>query len=356
MVPVRLLSEASGYTVCWDGHRQTAVIVDAESLAAEIDQSFTYINSILAARLADAQGKRQQTDTTFTAANTIYQEEKEAISFPVSGELTSYTDGTAWRIDAVLNVKDALQALLAGDSVLLSTMKISLRTALQADLSKLTATMILDQDGGIYLRAPVLLELLTGQAMADNAWVCLGNLSRLGVDMEAITGGTMTVGSMLVNALLTDDTAFMLTDILEMTVPMLEAVYGDSTAKKNGDVYTWELDLNAILLAAGLAQAVSGLDGTSLTGSLTADARGNYSITADFSTAMETGGMSLSLDASGTASDGTLSFKLSLTDLFDLELSARQSTRTVLTVPSLSLPKDAVVVDLYGDPVPAAEW
>ena len=350
MVPVRFLAEASGYTVLWDQARRTVVIVDAEALAAEIDQNFTYINSILAARLSENQGKNQVSTTSFTLKNTLYDEEKGAVTFPVSGTVTSYTDGTACRVDISLSIQDALQAMLENDTGLLADATISLRTAMRADLNNLTATLILDEKGDLYFQAPVILELLGGEPMEDNQWISLGNVGLYGVDMDEMTDGTMTVGSLLTSMLLKDETAFDLEETLEMAVPVLEAIYGDSAAQVNGDSYTWQFDLATILLATGLVEMTAedlaeDMANNTLTATLTADVKGNYSLAGQLRFGTEEAALTGSLETSGTATSGKMTLTLSLTDLFELELTSESETKVVRTLPSLALPEGAEVLE-----------
>lgn len=347
MVPVRFLAEASGYTVLWDGHHRTAIVADAEGLAAEIDKSFTCINGILAARLTESQGKKQESTTAFTVKNTLYDEEGKAFTFPLSGKVTSCTDGTAWRVDISLSIKDALQSMIEYDSGLLSDATISLRTAMRADLTNLTAALILDKEGNLYFQAPVLLELLGSQPMEDDQWLSLGNLGQFGVDMSDLAGGTMTVGSLVTAMLLSDgDSAYYLSDTLEVAVPMLEAIYGDSNARQSGSGYTWDIDLFSILAAAGLAEMTAeDMAGSAFTASLTADVKGNYSLTGDWRFGGEDMALTGSLNTSGTATSGRLTLKLALTEVFELELTGESTVRFVQTLPALALPEGAEVLD-----------
>ena len=350
MVPIRFLAEASGYTVCWDGHRHTAVIVDTEGLAAKIDENFTYINSIMAARLTENQGKKQETVTTFNVKNTLYDEDGQAVTFPISGEVTTHTDGTAWRIKMSISIKDALQTMLNNDMGLLADATISLRTAMRTDLNNLTAAIILDKEGNLYFQAPVILELLGSEPMEDNQWISLGNVGQYGVGMEDLSDGTMTVGSLLVTSLVRDETAFDLEETLDIAVPLLEAIYGDDVAEKNGDGYTWKFDLVSILLTTGLVELTAedlaeDLGDNNLTATLTADVKGNYSLTGDWRFGTEEAALTGSLNNSGTATSGKMSFTLALTDLFELELTSESTTRIVRDLPALELPADAEVLE-----------
>ena len=344
MVPVRFLAEASNYTVLWNGDRRTVVIVDDQRLMKEIDQSFQEINEILRARLVAMRDRKTQETTEFTLNLTCYDEAGKSAVLPFSGTAVTYTDGTAFRVDLTLNAKEALRALAKTDLELPGQSRLSLKTLLKTNPANLTATLLLDRNGGLYLRAPVLLELLNGVPMEDNQWLALGDPAQAGVDMTELTQGPVTIGILLVNSLLQDpETAFFLDEVLDMTLPMLEAVFGDSHVEKKGDACTWTMDLSSLLASLGAETPVTGLDleGIEATGSFTADPRGNYNISGDLKLESVLTG---ALRASGTETAGKLTFRLAMDGLFDLSLTAESTVKTVTTLPSLALPAGAEIL------------
>ena len=344
MVPVRFLAEASNYTVLWNGDRRTVVIVDDQRLMKEIDQDFQEVNELLRARLVAMRDRKTQETTEFTLNLTYYDETGKATAIPFTGKAVTCTDGTAFRADLSVNTKEALRALSKTDLNLLDQSQVSLRTLLKVDPANLTATLLLDRNGGLYLHAPVLLELLTGTPMQDNQWLALGDLTQAGVDMTELTQGPVTIGILLVNSLLQDpETAFFLDEVLDMTLPMLEAVFGDSHVEKKGDACTWTMDLSSLLASLSAETPVTGLDleGIVATGSFTADPRGNYNISGDLK--LE-GVLTGALRASGTETAGKLTFRLAMEDLFDLSLTAESTVKTVTTLPSLALPAGAEIL------------
>ncbi len=353
MVPVRFLSEASGFTVLWDSDTRTVVLVDAKGLITEIDAKFTIINDILAAQLSANQGKKLQTTTSFKLNATLYDDAGKPVSLPLSGKMITATDGTAWRMDLSLDVRSALLALVRSDLDLADTMTLDLRTALTADLSNLTATLLLDGSGKLYIHAPILLSLLADTRQGDNEWMELLDLNQFGVDMSQITNGSLTVGSVLMSALLQDETALEFQEALDISVPLLEQIYGDSVAKQNGSSYTWTLDLAGLLAASGLDQ--ESLDAIAQTADLTAtitmDKTGKYDISLDLALnlpSMEDEASTAlpgSLRSAGTRKEGSLTFALEAKDLFSLDLTASDTTQEVSRLPELTLPAGAVVTE-----------
>ncbi len=358
MVPVRFLSEASGYQVFWDQDYRTAVIVDTKGMAAKIDENFTAINGILAARLTDAQGKKQETTADFTLNLTLYDENGKAVTLPLTGKATSWTDGTAAKIALTVNAKDFLQIALKSGLDLLDNISVDLRTAMTMDPANLTATLLLDKEGKLYFQTPGLLGAFLSSPMKDNEWKCLLDLSEMGIDMTQMTDGSMTIGSLIMGILAREETAFELQDALDVALPMLEAVYGDSVVQKDGEKCTWVIDLATLLGAIPMD------DGVDLVGALlesvdckitfSADPKGNYAINGSLK--LEDEGVSVlsgSLDASGTDKSGKLSLKLDAAGLLGLDLSLNTATKDVRTLPELTLPKDAVVLvddfDSFGD-------
>lgn len=358
MVPVRFLAEASGYQVFWSEVFRTVVVVDVQGMAADIDENFTAINGLLAARLQDAQGKKQETSADFSLKLTVYDEDGKAITLPLSGKATSWTDGTAVKISLTVNAKEFLQTALTKNPEMLEGISVDLRTAMTMDPANLTATLLLDKEGKMYIQTPGLLGAMLSAPMKDNEWRCLLDLGEMGIDMTQIANGSMTVGSILMSALARDETAFVLQDTLDVALPMLETIFGDSSVQKDGDKCTWVIDLATLVSSIPMEDGGDIL--AELLGSVdckitfSADPKGNYAINGSLK--LEDEGASVlsgSLDASGNDQSGKLSLKLDVAELLGLDLSLNTATKTVMTLPELTLPKDAVVLeddfDSFGD-------
>lgn len=343
MVPIRFLSEASGYTVLWDQAYKTAVILDRDGLAAEIDSKFTALNTVLAARMKEQAGKKLQQSDTFSGKFTYYDETGKATVCPVSGTVTAYTDGTASRIDLSVNMKDALMALVKNDPSLLSQIHIDLPTALTVDLSNITATIILDHQGQLCLNCPLFNSVMDKRS---DGWLCQGYIGEL----YGETGpDQMTIGRILVTSVAKDELAFDLNEILDVAVASMESMLGDKVVKQSGNSYTWTMDLKSLLADTGLLdeEDLTELDDAlSFTATIQMDTAGRYDMKADLKLDMDpfsvvTG----SLRASGNAKGGKLTLKAAMADLFDLEVNLTETIKEVKTLPALDLPAGAVIID-----------
>ena len=135
-------------------------------------------------------------------------------------------------------------------------------------------------------------------------------------------------------------------------------MYGDSVVQKDGEKCTWVIDLATLLGAIPMDDGVdlvgALLESVDCKITLSADPKGNYDISGGLK--LEDEGVTVlsgSLEASGTATSGKLSLKLDIAEMLGLDLSASDTTRTVNTLPDLTLPEGAVVLeddaDSFGD-------
>ena len=373
MVPVRFLAEASGYTVLWDQDYKTVVILDEAAKIAEIDSKFTEINSILDARVKDQLGKKYQDTVNLKGSFTVYDEAGKATVCPFSGKATAYTDGVAARVDLSLDIRDALMELVKSGSDLGDT-QVSLRTILTTDWSDLTLSILMDQEGKLYLNFPLLAalspEIYNGKD--GSAWLMLGDLSSLAVlssggaaagmvpmgeipvfNLAELQKEGFTIGKLLMMTGVQTASPFEGEEALDMAVSILEAIFGDSRVQKTGDRCTWTTDLDSLFgaLSGNLEQEdldelkqMMDLDMT-----FSADPRGAYDLDLGLNIkAEELFQLSCSLKASGTAKGGTLTLKAAMDGAFVLDLNVTQTNTEVNSLPSLTLPEGAQVVDLMG--------
>ena len=373
MVPVRFLAEASGYTVLWDQDYKTVVILDEAAKIAEIDSKFTAINAILAARIQEQLGKKYQQTTDIKGSFTVYDDAGKATACPFSGKATSYTDGVAARVDISLNVRDALMALARSGSSL-GDAQVSLRTILTTDWSDLTVSLLMDPEGKIYLNFPLLAglspELYEGRD--SNAWILLGDLGSLTSLSTSMMGGAIpdmetpsfnlaqlkeegfTIGRLAVMFGMQAGSPVKAEETLDMAVSLLEAIFGDSHVQKSGDRCTWTMDLGTLLSALPIEmdpadlEEISGVMDFGMTFSM--DLKGAYDIDASLNLNLgEDAALTGSLKASGSDMDGKLTLKAAMDGTFGLELNVTQTSRLVNSLPDLTLPQGAQVIDLFGE-------
>lgn len=112
-VPLRFVSEAFGLRVGWDDPYRTAIILDAENVAAALleGRSFTYLAQLLQFVAQGQEGKDQGIwDTTANAEGTLTI--GGALEVPMTGTLNAVTaDGTQLEMD--MNMTADLTSLLA---------------------------------------------------------------------------------------------------------------------------------------------------------------------------------------------------------------------------------------------------
>lgn len=335
MVPLRFLSQAFGYTVLWDNDYRTAVVVDAAALIAETDSRFTHLNDILASNLALQAGKKFQQSDTLTGTLTLYDEDGKAVKCPFSAASTAYTDGRSSRIDLTVNAKEALTALLQCYPDLTEGMDLDLSALLRTDFTKVTATVLLTEEGTLYIQMPLLNDLL---GLADrNTWV---KLSDTGADLSA---DSLTIGQLVVPALLVDEGSFYYEDTVDQSLALLEALYGDEAAQVRGDTVTWALT-GQDLVGDLDEDAAGAFDTFSLTTTLGKD--GSYQLKGSWKADLMITDLAMAVNASGTLSGGSGTFSLSMSDLFALDLTLKTTVKTVSTLPDLTLPAGAVVEEL----------
>ena len=340
MVPLRFLSETCGYTVLWDKDFRTAVVVDDDALLAEIDSKFTHLNDLLASQMQSQAGKKYQQVDTLSGKVTLYDENGKAVPCPFSAAATSYTDGRSCKMELSFNLKEAITALVETFPELSEGLNVDLGTALRTDLSKIPATILLTADGKVYFQMPLLNKLM--ELENENTWLCLGSTG-----MDLSQPESLTIGQAVLAPLLTDSNAFYCQEALELSVAMLEAMFGDQAAKVSGSSVTWTLDGRSLAAAMGgelPEEAAALLDTFSMV--MTKDKSGAYNITGSWKADLEGAALALDLKCKGDLTGGTGAFSCSIQDLFALELSTTTTIKTVITLPSLTLSAGAVVEDL----------
>lgn len=345
MVPLRFLSQSFGYTVLWDSDYYTAVVVDAEALIAQVDSRFTCINAVLAQQLEAQVGQTFHQQDSLVGDLQLYDAQGKAHESTFSLEADSYTNGGTMtaKMDFTADLKDTVYSFAEAYPELLESLDMDLSTLLKIDLSNITASLLLAEDGCIYFNMPLLNTLALGSSQPDKLWLKLGEL---GAGSDLGTFG-VTMGQALVPSLLIEQDAFHVLDTVDMSVAMVEAMFGDAVATEKNGVYTWETDLSLMLKALGadLTEEDMGvLDGFHMTFSMGKD--GSYTIDAALDGSEL--GFVFAADAAGDRTGGDMNLLLSMDSLFDLTLVMESVVETVNTLPDFTLPADAVVQDLTG--------
>jgi len=344
MVPLRFLSEAFGYVVLWDSDYRTAVVVDDEALIAEVDSKFTYMNDLLAQQIQQQMGMKYHEKDSMTGTLTLYNDQGEPSQsiFHLGVEAYSDTETMSSRIDLSLDIKDTLLSVMETYPDLFSDLDVDLRTALETDLNNITATILLTEEGKIYLHVPLVNSLLLGASEPDKVWLELNDLGALGVDLTQ-TGETLTMGQALVPSLLIDQGSFNLMDNVDMATSLVEAMFGDATAVVEDGTYTWSTDLALMMEAMGMElteEDLAMLDSFYMTFSMGEDA--SYTIDAGLDVKEELG-LFFMVEASGGMEGGMTNCVMTMDELFELALTAESVIEEVEELPALTLPADAIV-------------
>lgn len=339
MVPLRFLSQTFGYTVLWDSEYRTAVVVDTEDLIDQVDSQFTQLNLCLAGQMAQQAGKKLQQTGKITGTLTLYDEAGKGYPCTFSASAAAYTDGKRTRMDLTINAEQLLRTLVKLYPDTLGQYPISLRTALETDPSAIPLTLLMTETGELYLQMPL---YNTSAGLDQDAWLLLGRETAV----PPLTQD-LTIGSALVAPYLTDDGSFHLYEQLDSSLVLLEAMLGDAAATADGDRCTWRLDAGSLAeagLLIGTPEELALLNDLSLV--TTMDRSGSYTMTGSLAYAGEDGMVSFGLDASGSAKGGTCKLTAAAEGVFTLSLTAVSTTKTVSTLPSLTLPEGALVEDL----------
>lgn len=347
MVPLRFLSEACGYTVLWDNDYRTAVVVDDQALAQQIDGGFTKINGLLQRQLQAQQGKQLVETTQITGTITLYNEEGKATDYTLSAQATTYTDGAALRMELTLDAENALKGLAKHNPELLEQVEIDLKTFLQTDLKNIPMTLLVDETGACYLNMPLLHAFFPADFPSAEAWYKMADL-----DQTLTQTADLTVGQLLTQSLAQDLDAFHYYDNLDAATQVTQALMGDQAAKQSGSSHTWTV--TTATLAEALNLDAEDLEGLDLTGSLQLDTKGSCAMKGNLALDLLGDGslvLTGSLDLTGTTSSSKGSFSLGLKSAetpeaqFALSLSYTQTAKAAATLPAFTLPQGAEVVD-----------
>lgn len=346
MVPLRFLSQSFGYTVLWDSDYYTAVVVDSQALIAQVDDQFTVINQILDQQLQAQVGQKFHEQDNMTGELCLYDAQGKAFDSTFSVTADSYTNGGTMtaKIDFTVDLADTVQSLVKAYPELLEILDMDLSTLLKTDLSNITVSLLLAEDGGIYFHMPLLNTMLLGASQQpEQLWLKLGDLN-LGAEGPV---QSISMGQALIPSLLIEEDAFHVLDTVDMSVAMVEAMFGDAVVTEKNGMYTWETDLTRILQALGtdLTEDDLGvLDNFHMTFSMGKD--GSYAIDAKLDGSEL--GFVFQAEAAGNQTGGDMNLQISMDQLLDLTFVMASVVETVNTLPDFTLPADAVVQELTG--------
>ena len=350
-VPIRFISEALGYEVGWDGDFQTAVLLDRDALAAEIDKDFTILNKVQANQgVAMEEGKNYKADVkgnlTVTAFDTING--NKTYTADLTAKQIFNTEAANAQVSLKLsdNVKeDLVKLLISANAPEGDTAAVSEQVGLLLDGLE-DMELILTRKGLGWFRMACLDKL----AGADNVWLGLDLGADLG-ELSFAQTGEATIGSALTGMM--DENSVISVAALGYTVEMMTVLYGDDTFTTTGGVSTRTIgvdDLMALyedlgLSADDLEEAKAAFKEYQIT--MKVDSKGGADVTCTVETAAQAGvpAIKLTMDAKQDAGNATLNMSLHVANLCEGKLTLTQTWGATTEKPEDQPPEGSTVVD-----------
>ena len=353
-VPIRFISEALGYEVNWDSEYQTAILLDREALAADIDTNLSIMNRALAAaNPALEEGESWSFDLEGKLSLTLFD--------TLNGDQTYEADLTG---EALFN-RDALNgscSVTFSDSTINALMALMLGVGdfgdnteenVQLIRSVLTGLedmeLIMNREGRAWFHAPILDEL----GNQENAWFAMNLGAELGEMMFAETG-TVTVGSVLTDMLFGDSVEEMAS--LGEMVGLLDLLCSDGKFTTADGVSTLSIgadDLTDLYQAMGIDSGaiedeVKNIKEFNIT--VEVDSEGGTVMSVVMETNAQLGSPAIRLTAH-SAQDrqgSAVTMELHIANLGKLALELTTSQQATSESPLTEPPEGAVIVETDG--------
>lgn len=349
-VPVRFIAEALGYDVGWDAYYETAILLDREALAADIDKDFTILNKVQANKgVGMEEGKNYQADVKGDIAVTLFD--------TLNGNQTYKADLTAKQLfnteaaSAQLSLKLSDNAMEELDKLLTSELgpdyeedAAMLRTVVEGleDME-----LILNRNGSAWFRMAALDEL----AGKDNVWMALD----LGEEMGALafaSAGDVTIGKVLAQAV-RGNSVTEWGSAMEMA-DMLSKLYGDDKFTTSNGTSTLTIDVDTLmglyedmgLSEDDMEEAKAAFKEYKIT--MKVDAKGGSDMTITMETAALSGmpAMKIAMDVKQDAGNVTMNMSYHIANMGEIELKLTETQKTTTGKPMTEPPEGAVVVDM----------
>lgn len=358
-VPVRFISEALGYEVGWDGVYQTAILLDREALAADIDERFSILNRVqAAANPALEEGESWSIDMEGGLSLTLFD--------TLNGDQTYTADltGKALFNDAAFDAScsvtfsdstiDALMALMigAGDFGDETVENVELMRSVLTGLEDME--VIMTREGLAWFHAPIL-DQLGGQ---KSVWFAMDLSAELGAPTSFETDAA-TVGSAL-SAVLSGDSVEEMAALNEM-VGVLDQLYGDDKFTTSDGISTRTIGIDQITALYG----DMGLDPDEIEGAwkeysitIEVDSEGAVAVTEVMETAAQWGvpAIRMTTDSTQDGQSSTITVEIHVANMGALELTLTASQQTADEAPRTAPPEGAVIVETDGSDLAVPEF
>lgn len=362
-VPVRFISEASGYDVFWDNVARTAVIVDRDSAVAALDANLTILNEMMQKQYAQYDfSKAYEIDYSMDGTVSMVDTISGNKNYTFDADMSVLWKGTDYEVNGTLNLGDVIEALV--DSGEISADEIP--AELTALMKKMDFAMILSSEG-YWINAPILTYALAQQypeLSGKDVWMDVGAL--LGMDVRqlmdtsaALMTEDATIGSLLYDSSVTSMemlsemrqlSYFNFSQSLSSTKTMLDALLGDDTFTKSGTSYKWSLDnkdLVALSAAMGMPITEEDLEGVDFSMEMTIRSNGSADYDLEFSLTDAYSGATAVFTMSGTsgALSGNMNLRLQIKNVADAKLTIKYTGRTTTKTPATQPPAGAEILD-----------
>lgn len=370
-VPVRFISEASGYDVFWDNTARTAVIVDREAAVAALDANLTILNEMMQKQYAQYDLNRAyEIDYTLDGTVAVIDSLNGNKNYDFGADMTVLWKGTDYEITGSLQLGDVIDALMDAGEIYADEIPAELLSLLK----NLDFSMILSGEG-YWISAPILTYTLAQeypQLSGKDVWMDVGET--LGMDMKELMdmSTTLMTEDISIGSLLYDSSVLSMEMMGEMdqisylnlpqslgyTKTALDALLGDDTFTKSGTSYKWSMDMeDVIALSAAMGAPLTEEDLAGGDFSLEMTIRSNGSVDYNLTLSLNdynafSGGytddamMTLTMSGTSGALSGDMDLRLQIKNVTDAKLTLKYTGKTTSKIPASQPPAGDEILDL----------
>lgn len=348
-VPVRFIAEALGYDVGWDSAYQTAILLDRDALAAEIDKNFTILNKVQANKsVGMEQGKSYLADVKESLTLTLFDtlDENKTYKADLTGKQIFNTEAASAQLSLKLsgNALDDLEKLLTEQYGADFEENAALFRTVAEGLDDIE--VILTREGSAWFRAAALDEL----AGKDNVWLA-ADLGNQWGELAFTQAGDATIGSAL-TAMLDKDSVTSVVSLPSMT-GMLNSLFSDGKFTTSGGVSTLTIGVDDLLdlykdmdlSEEDIAEAKAAFKEYKIT--MKVDGKGATDMTCVMETAAQAGvpGMKVTMDVKQANGNVTMDMNFHIANMGEMKVEVTQTQKATTDKPMTEPPEGSTVVD-----------
>ena len=247
-VSARTFAKATGFDLLWDRTTRSAVLIDKNTLIAEIDKSFTILNAALEKQQSDPTKNYKSTMTYDIGMNMPATEYSDAMNIMLKLKLDMISSADAVEMNGSMDGSALVKLLELDKAVENDVLTAAEALAINKALTNLTFQMRFDlKTMTYYMNMPVLSVLTDGEIPAET-WMkldmsdllSLSGQSLSGLDLNTLEQTPLTVGNLIY--LMCRMNAYSNADLfnqISQTGVLMATFFGDDAAKKNGDAATF---------------------------------------------------------------------------------------------------------------------